>query len=99
MYQEIIHSTPWWSKGDIVAPHRDCVFVDMGVSDTPGMRGLLVARVYLFFKFLFTDVGYPCALVHWYTMVGTDPDGSTGLWIVELEYTHGHYQNMGWESL
>ena len=67
----------------------------MGVTGVPGMRGLLVARVYLFFKFSFAGVDYPCALVHWYTTVGTDPDSSTGLWVVEPEYTHGQYRNMG----
>lgn len=86
MYREVIRSTPWWSKGDIPAPRRDCVFVDGGEADTPGMRGLLVARIYLFFKFSYTNVEYPCALVHWYTTIGTEPDNSTGLWVVEPEY-------------
>ena len=83
-------------KGDIAAPRRDCIFVDGG-SGAPGMRGLLVARVYLFFKFAFADVEYPCALVHWYTTVDTEPDSSTGLWVVQPEYTGGRhsYRNMG----
>jgi len=54
------------------------------------MQGLLVARVYLFSKFSFAGAEYPCALVHWYTTIGTEPDEPTGLWIVELEYTHGN---------
>ena len=54
-----------------------------------------MARVYLFFKFSFAGVDYPCALVHWYTTVGTDPDSSTGLWVVKPEYTHDQYRNMG----
>jgi hypothetical protein len=95
MYREIIRSTPWWSRGDIGGPRRDCVFVDGGETEAPGMQGLLIARVYLFFKFSFANADYPCALVHWYTTVGTEPDSSTGLWVVEPEYAHGHYRNMG----
>lgn len=97
MYREAIHSTPQWKRSEIGGPRRDCVFVDGGEPGAPGMRGLLVARVYLFFRFPFANVEYPCALVHWYTTVGTEPDISTGLWIVEPEYTnHGgrSYRNM-----
>jgi hypothetical protein len=96
MYRESIRSTPHWTRGDIVGPRRDCVFVDAGQSDAPGMRGLLIARVYLFFRFSFAGVEYPCALVHWYTTVSTEPDSSTGLWVVEPEYARGRpYRNMG----
>lgn len=97
MYRELIHSTPKWTKGDVVGPRRDCVFVDMGESGAPGMQGLLVARIYLFFKFSFANVEYPCTLVHWYTTVGNEPDSSTGLWVVEPEYTQGQHprRNMG----
>jgi hypothetical protein len=94
MYREVIRSTPQWSRGDIAGPRRDCVFVDVGESTAPGMQGLLVARVYLFFKFSFADVDYPCALVHWYTTVGTERDGSTGLWVVEPEYIRQRYRHM-----
>ena len=95
MYREVIHSTPRWSKGDVVGPRRDCVFVDGGKSDAPGMRGLLVARVYLFFSFSFTNVDYPCTLVHWYTTIGTEPSDSNGLWIVEPEYICNWQRVMG----
>ena len=43
MYQEVIHSTPFWPRGDIPGPHRDCVFVDMGGSENQGMKAQLVA--------------------------------------------------------
>ena len=98
MYREIIHSTPWWTKGDVPAARRDCIFINGGEPDAPGMRGLLIARVYLFFKFSYAGVEYPCALVHWYTTVGTEPNGSTGLWMVTPESTNirGHsYWSMG----
>ena len=86
MYREVIRSTPFWPRGDIPGPRRDCVFVHMGGSENVGMKGLLVARVYLFFKFSYAGVNYPCALVHWYSM-NSEPDTSTGLWIVHPEST------------
>ena len=88
MYREVIRSTPWWSQGDIAGPRRDCVFVDGG-SGAPGMRGLLVGHVHLFFSFSFANTDHPCALVHWYAKLGDKPDEPTGLWVVEPEYIHG----------
>ncbi|KAF9784557.1 hypothetical protein BJ322DRAFT_1006988 [Thelephora terrestris] len=32
MYREVIRSTPWWTRGDVSGPRRDCVFVDSGES-------------------------------------------------------------------
>ena len=96
MYREVIRSTPWWTKGDVSGLRRDCIFVDCGESDEPGMRGLLVAQVYLFFRFSYAGVEYPCALVHWYNKVGTSPDSSNRLWVVEPEYTAGRrHRGMG----
>jgi hypothetical protein len=59
----------------------------MGSSENTGMKELLVARIYLFFKFFYEGVGYPCALVHWYS-TSEEPDPTTGLWIVQPETTH-----------
>ena len=86
MYREVIRSTPFWPRGDIPGPRRDCVFVDMGHSENLGMKGLLVARVYLFFKFSYDNVEYPCALVRWYS-TSDEPDPSTGYWVVQPEFT------------
>ena len=62
MYQEVIRSTPFWLKGDIPGPRWDCVFIDVGNLEDIGMKGPLVARVYLFFKFSYEGVDYSCAL-------------------------------------
>ena len=87
MYREVIRSTPFWPRGDIPGPRRDCVFVGMGGSpENIGMKGLLVARVYLFFRFSHDGVNYPCALIHWYS-TSSEPDTSTGLWVVQPEST------------
>jgi len=92
MYREVIRSTPFWSRGDIPGPRRDCIFVDTGDSKN-GMKGFLVARVYLFFKFSHNSVDYPCALVHWYS-TSDEPDASTGLWVVEPETTQRGVRHM-----
>ena len=94
MYREVIRCTPSWPRGDIPGPRRDCVFVDMGNAENMGMKGLLVARVYLFFKFLYERVSYPCALVHWYSTSDV-PDPDTGLWVVQPESTHQGARHMG----
>ena len=57
------------------------------------MKGFLVARVYLFFKFSHNSVDYPCALVHWYS-TSDEPDASTGLWVVEPETTQRGVRHM-----
>ena len=94
MYQEVIRSTPFWPRGDIPRPHRDCVCVGMGDSEGIGMRVLLVARVYLFFRFSHISVDYPCALIRWYSM-SDEPDANTGLWVVEPESTRRGARHMG----
>ena len=89
MYRECIHSTPIWRGA---APRYDTVFIETD-AELPGMRGMTVGRVFLFFSFTFRDAHYPCALVHWYHTVGTEPDEDTGLWVVKPKYTNGH-QNL-----
>jgi len=87
MHRERIRSTQSWYGG---RPRRDCIFVgNTDSQDAPGFRGLLIARVYLFFSFKYQDVRYPCALVHWFSTVGDTPDDETGMWIVEPDYLAG----------
>ena len=93
MYREVICSTPFWLRGDIPGPRWDCVFVDMGDSENQGMKALLVARVYLFFRFSHEGVDYPCALVCWYS-TSDEPDATTGLRVVEPESTHRGMRHM-----
>ena len=54
--------------------------------DTPGMGGLDIARVELFFSFKHHDRTYPCALVHWFLKIGEEPDVNTGMWWVEPDF-------------
>ena len=48
MYRKMIRSTPLWRKGETAAPRHDTIFLEKDLSQ-PGMRGLHVARVLLFF--------------------------------------------------
>ena len=64
MYREVIRSMPFWPRGDIPGLCQDCVFINVGNSENLGMKGLLVAHVYLFFKFTHNGIVYPCVLVH-----------------------------------
>jgi hypothetical protein len=49
------------------------------------MRGLDVVRILLFFSFTYGDVTYPCALVHWFSLLDDERDEDTGMWMVEPE--------------
>ena len=47
---------------------------------------MVIGRVYLFFSFIFQDVHYPCALVHWFVPIHDRPDETTGMWVVCPEF-------------
>jgi hypothetical protein len=79
MRNERIRSVDSWRKG----PARyDCIFVETD-PDAPGMRGLDIARVRLFFSFTCNGTKYPCALVYWFSRMAELPDRDTGMWVVE----------------
>ncbi|KAH9957482.1 hypothetical protein BGW80DRAFT_1185947 [Lactifluus volemus] len=80
MRRERIRSTPSW-RGQ--GPRRDCTFVTED-DEKPGVRGLNIARVTLFFSFLYYGTEYPCALLEWFTRVGLDQ--MTGMWIVRPDF-------------
>jgi len=82
MRHEWIRATSSWRGGP---PRYDCVFACTDPS-VEGMRGLDVARIHLFFSFNFENVSYPCALIHWFSRVGDNPDEDTGLWMVEPDF-------------
>ena len=82
MRREYIHATPSWRKGH---PRYDCIFVNSN-PELLGMRGLTVARVFLFFSFWHENIKYLCALVQWFSTLGTVPDHETGLWMVRPDF-------------
>ena len=79
-----IRSTPSWYDH----PRHDTVFVALDDS-LPGMEGMVVARVQLFFSFNYKRVDYACAYVNWLVHDDDEPDSDTGLWMVSLEEHHG----------
>ena len=86
MYCETIRSTPQWKSGDgTIGPRRDCILLDNG-SDEPGVKGVDVARVHLFFSFETEDQVYRCALVQNFCKTFTDPDPDNGMWVVEPKH-------------
>lgn len=82
MYRERIRASPQCYG----APRYDTVFVVLD-GDTPGMQGMVIARVLLFFSFSFGNKDYSCALVHWFVRREDVPDADTDMWIVEPEFT------------
>ncbi|KAH9915818.1 uncharacterized protein B0H18DRAFT_1107822 [Fomitopsis serialis] len=79
MRRERIRAVSSWYNG----PGRyDCVFVGTDPSQQ-GMRSMHAARVRLLFSFRQDDTTYPCALVEWFEAVEDEPDGCTGMWVVE----------------
>lgn len=84
MRQERIRSTPSWYDH----PRHDTVFVVL--DDTlPGMEGMVIARVQLFFSFEYRGVDHHCALVNWLVREDDDPDPDTRMWVVSPEKRNG----------
>ena len=47
------------------------------------MLGLEVARIQTFFSLIYELKVYQCALIHWFSRLGTEQDQDTGMWVVE----------------
>ena len=83
MRNERIRAVKSWRRGPAC---HDCIFVETD-PDAPGMAGLDIARVILFFSCTFDGSKYPCALVQWFSRVGQSADPGTGMWVVEPDVT------------
>ena len=79
MRRELIRVTSSWRKRQA---RYDTVLVNSH-PEIQGVHGFEVARVFLLFYFQHESKEYPCALVHWYSHVGSEPDEDTGFWMVE----------------
>ena len=87
MCQERIQSCPlWWGK----APCHDCAFV-VKDEDKPGMHGINVTHVQLFFSFIHNRQEYPCALIDWFSTMGRSHDTETGMLKVRPDIQHGQH--------
>ncbi|EMD32310.1 hypothetical protein CERSUDRAFT_58825 [Gelatoporia subvermispora B] len=88
MHREHIWAMPCWYGG---AEPFDCVFVNETSTHgkIPSLSdGLRVVRVRLFFSFRYRGVRYPCALMHWFKVIGNAPDEVAGMWIVRKDCNH-----------
>lgn len=81
MHREMIRCNPSW-YGHYARYDTVLVLMD---PDCKGMRGMLVARILLFFTFTFQDTKYSCAYVEWFETLGDEPDAVTGMWKVRPE--------------
>ncbi|KAF8889756.1 hypothetical protein CPB84DRAFT_1816420 [Gymnopilus junonius] len=79
MHREHIRSTPSFHGH----ARRDTTFVVLD-EEKPGIEGMAIACVHLFFSFQYREKDYSCALVNWYVPTGCDHD--TGMWTVKLNY-------------
>ncbi|KAF8427570.1 hypothetical protein L210DRAFT_3614931 [Boletus edulis BED1] len=80
--QHIYASLSW---RDTKAARFDCVFISKD-PDLPGIHGLYIAQVLLFFSFIHHSIKYSCALVRWFNVIGNHPCPKTGMWMVEPEF-------------
>ena len=55
----------------------------------PGMSGMAVVQVYLFFSVEYKEVHYPYALVEWFKRIGCNC--LTGTWTVFPDCTYGSW--------
>jgi hypothetical protein len=90
MRREHIRATPSWRQGKA---RYDCIFINSN-ANLDGMAGLQVARVLAFFAFMHLGTEYPCALIHWYSLVGMQPDEDTGLWMVSPDAEQDGYPHL-----
>jgi hypothetical protein len=81
MRREYIRATSLWYKA---SSRYDCAFLNHD-PDLSGVCGMDIVRILLFFSFNFNSKTYSCALVHWFSVLGDEPDEDTGMWVVEPE--------------
>ncbi|KIK78373.1 hypothetical protein PAXRUDRAFT_164188 [Paxillus rubicundulus Ve08.2h10] len=82
MHREHIRATPLWRcRGACY----DTVLIDTEDS-ADSINGMDVAQVLCFFPFPFLGNMFPCALVHWYKCIGSQPDNITGVWMVHPSF-------------
>jgi hypothetical protein len=74
MKREWIRCTANW-KG---RKREDCVLIEVDPAEAP--KGIQAARVKLLFTLKYQQAEHKCALVHWYTDLGQDPD--TGMRVI-----------------
>ena len=86
MHHETIQATPSWNQGEIPRSRYNCVFISNGENLESNISGLLVAQILLLFSFMINEELDQCALIHWFSIFGDQPDPNNGMWIVTPDY-------------
>jgi hypothetical protein len=86
MWQEQIRATPLWQGRGL---HHDCAFA-VEDQDKPGVKGMCVIWLKMFFSFEHQGQTYPCALVEWFKVYGRSPNVVTRMWRVCPETVCGN---------
>jgi hypothetical protein len=68
MCREYIRAMSSWRRGEA---RYDCLLLNSN-PELDGMRGLDVARVLMFFSFSYFAKEHQCALIHWFSCIGTE---------------------------
>ncbi|KAG1848763.1 hypothetical protein DFJ58DRAFT_717042 [Suillus subalutaceus] len=79
MRREHIHAAPSWQRGP---PHLDTVFINTASEDS--INGMEVGHVLCFFSFYHSGEIFPCALIHWFKLIGDKPDLDIGMWMLSV---------------
>ncbi|TBU39994.1 hypothetical protein BD309DRAFT_993389 [Dichomitus squalens] len=82
MHREVIRCNPLW-YGQYA--RYDTVLVNLESDGSFADGTLIVARVLLFFSFIFEDTKYESAFVEWFLLHTPEPDHLTGMWVIEPE--------------
>lgn len=81
MCREHIRAAPSWRRGP---PCCNTVFINTASEDL--INGMEVGRVLCFFSFYHSKEIFPCALIHWFKLIGNKPDPDTGMWMVQPSF-------------
>ncbi|TBU25238.1 hypothetical protein BD311DRAFT_780434 [Dichomitus squalens] len=96
MHREVIRCNPSWHGR---YARYDTVLINLDPDGSFLDGSLIVARVLLFFSFMFDDTKYECVFVEWFLLQDDEPDPLTGMWIVEPELLHSGERAVGVVSL
>ncbi|TBU21206.1 hypothetical protein BD311DRAFT_679062, partial [Dichomitus squalens] len=76
MYREVIRCNPSWHGR---YARYDTVLINLDPDGSFLDGSLIVARVLLFFSFMFDNTKYECAFVEWFLLQDDEPDPLTGM--------------------
>lgn len=70
------------NRGVSIAKMNPCISDWSSQVESVTQVASAVAHTKLFFSVTMNHIKYPCALIHWYSLVGDSPDENMGMWVV-----------------